>query len=84
MMKASGGKTYAEASAAAMASPTDAKLAGIKNTLFQGDMLRSSLLTAYAFSVLGMIAGYALPLVLAAAAVVFLLSLVSYAKTRRA
>jgi len=84
MMKSSGGKTYAEASTDARANPTDQKLAGIKNTLFQGDMLRSSLLTAYAFSVLGTIAGVAFPYVLLAAAVVFLLSLASFAKTRRA
>lgn len=84
MMKTSGGKSYAEASTESRANPTDQKLAGIKNTLFQGDMLRSSLLTAYAFSVLGTIAGVAFPFVLAAAAVVFLLSLASFAKTRRA
>lgn len=84
MMKASGGKTYAEVSTAAMASPQDQKLAGLKNTLFQGDMLRSSLLTAYAFSVFGTLAGYAFLLMLAAAAVVFLLALVCFAKARRA
>lgn len=59
MMKASGGKTYAEVSSAASANPKDTKLAALKTTLFQGDMLRSSLLTAYAFSVFGAIAGYA-------------------------
>ena len=84
MMKASGNKSYAEASAASMAAPTDLKLAGVKSTLFQGDMLRSSLLTAYAFSVLGTIAGYAFYLALAAAAVVFALTLFSLAKSRRA
>jgi adenylylsulfate kinase-like enzyme len=56
MMKASGGKTYSEVSTLAQASPQDAKLAGLKATLFQGDMLRSSLLTAYAFSRFGLIA----------------------------
>ena len=59
MMKSSGGKTYAEVSTAAMANPKDAKLAALKTSLFQGDMLRSSLLTAYAFSVFGAIANYA-------------------------
>lgn len=59
MMKASGGKTYAEVSALAMAAPQDAKLSALKTTLFQGDMLRSSLLTAYAFSVFGSIAHWA-------------------------
>ncbi len=59
MMGSSGGKTYAEVSSAAKAAPDDAKLAGLKTTLFQGDMLRSSLLTAYAFSQFATIAGYA-------------------------
>ena len=59
MMKSSGGKTYAEISTAAQANPKDAKLAALKTTLFQGDLLRSSLLTAYAFSVFGAIASYA-------------------------
>jgi hypothetical protein len=58
MMKVAGGKTYAEVSAAAKADPTNAKLAAQKTTLFQGDMLRSSLLTAYAFSRFGLIAYY--------------------------
>jgi hypothetical protein len=59
MMKASGGKTYAEVGALAAANPQDAKLAGLKSTLFQGDMLRSSLLTAFAFSRFGLIAHWA-------------------------
>ena len=59
MMKASGGKTYAEVSTLAAANKTDTKLAGLKSTLFQGDMLRSSLLTAYAFSRFGVIAHWA-------------------------
>ncbi len=83
MMKASGGKSYAEVSAAAMANPKDQKLAGLKTTLFQGDMLRTSLLTAYAFSVLGTIAGYAYPASLIAALVVLLLTLLSFGKARR-
>lgn len=83
MMKASGGKTYAEVSTASMASPDDKELAGLKATMFQGDMLRSSLLTAYAFSVFGMIAGVALPLVLALASVVIVLTGLSFAKSKR-
>jgi hypothetical protein len=83
MMKASGGKTYAEVSDAAKASPNDKTLATLKGTMFQGDMLRSSLLTAYAFSVFGMIAGYALPVVLGAAALLFLLTLMSFSRMYR-
>ncbi len=59
MMKASGGKTYAEVSALASADKTNTQLAGLKSTLFQGDMLRSSLLTAYAFSRFGLVAHWA-------------------------
>jgi hypothetical protein len=59
MMKASGGKTYAEVSTLASANKSDTKLAALKSTLFQGDMLRSSLLTAYAFSRFGLIAQWA-------------------------
>jgi len=44
MMKASGGKTYAEVSALTAADKTNPQLAALKSTLFQGDMLRSSLL----------------------------------------
>ena len=83
MMKASANKTYAEISAASMANPTDQKLAGLKGMLFQGDMLRSSLLTAYAFSVLGMIAGYALIVCLIGAAILLLGSLVSLTRAAR-
>jgi hypothetical protein len=59
MMKASGGKTYAEVSDLARVNPADPKLAALKNTMFQGDMLRSSLLTAYAFSRFGLVAHWA-------------------------
>jgi len=83
MMKASGGKTYAEASTAAMAAPTDTKLAGLKATLFQGDMLRSSLLTAYAFSVLGVIAGYAALACLIGATLLVLGSLLCFYRATR-
>lgn len=83
MMKASGGKTYAEVSAEVMANPQDKKLVELKNTLFQGDMLRSSLLTAYAFSVFGVIAGYGVVACLLAAIAIFLLSLFVYYKSKR-
>jgi hypothetical protein len=54
-----GGKTYSEVSAAAMANPTDAKLAGQKQALFQGETLRGLLLTAgYGYWTFGLIAGY--------------------------
>lgn len=84
MMKASANKTYAEISAASMANPTDQKLAGLKGMLFQGDMLRSSLLTAYAFSVLGMIAGYAVIVCLIGAALLLIGALMCFMRSDRA
>jgi len=84
MMKSSGGKTYAEASTASRLAPTDTKLAAVKATLFQGDMLRSSLLTAYAFSVLGTIAGYAAIVCLIGAALLLLGSILCFVKSARA
>lgn len=84
MMKSSGGKTYAEASTASRLAPTDTKLAAVKTTLFQGDMLRSSLLTAYAFSVLGTIAGYAAIVCLIGAGLLLIGSLVCFTKSARA
>ena len=53
-----GGKTYAQLSAAAMANPTNAKLAGPGSTLFKGETLRGMLLNAYAFWKLGQLALY--------------------------
>jgi hypothetical protein len=82
MMKASGGKTYAEVSEAAMANKSDTKLAALKNTLFQGDMLRSSLLTAYAFSVFGTIAGYATVASLALGLVFAIVAMAVFTKSR--
>jgi len=82
MMTASGGQTYAQVSTAAQTHPTDQKLAALKSVLFQGDMLRSSLLTAYAFSVFGMVAGYTVVACLLAAAVVILLALAALARSR--
>jgi hypothetical protein len=80
MMKASDGKTYAEVSALAMANPTDTKLAALKTTLFQGDMLRSSLLTAYAFSRFGLIAQWAAIACFAGALVMLILVLLGLAR----
>lgn len=55
-----GGKVYAEVSAEARLDPTNAKLAGQKATLFQGETLRGILLgTGYAYGTIGNIAGIA-------------------------
>jgi hypothetical protein len=42
-----GGKTYSQLSAESMAQPNNAKLAGLVNTVFKGETLRSMLLNAY-------------------------------------
>src|SRR5580658_721320 len=54
-----GGKTYSQLSAAAMAAPTNAKLAAQVDTIFKGTTLRSMLLNAYGWSQIGLFAGYA-------------------------
>ena len=51
-----GGKTYAQISAAAIANPTNAKLAAEAQTLFQGETLRGLLLYAWGWAVVGRIA----------------------------
>lgn len=84
MMKSSDGKTYAEVSEAARANPKDQKLSALKATLFQGDMLRSSLLTAYAFSRFGVIAYWAMAACLAGAGIMVLVFLFSFWHLRRA
>lgn len=73
MMKASGGLTYSEVSTKAMANPNDASLASLKTTLFQGDMLRASLLSAYGFSRFGAIAYWSMIAAFAGAAAMSLL-----------
>jgi hypothetical protein len=47
------GGVYAKVSAAAIAAPTNTKLAALKQTSFQGTTLRGLLLEAYAFSEIG-------------------------------
>ncbi len=48
-----GGKTYAQVSEAAIAQPTNTALAAQKATLFQGEMLRGTLLNAYGWAQFG-------------------------------
>ena len=72
---AGGGKTYAQLSSAAMADPTNNKLAGQVETMFKGETLRGLLLNAYAFDTMGTIAFYAAIAAFAGAAVLLVLSL---------
>ena len=78
-----GGKTYAQLSAAAMANPNDAKLAGQVATTFKGETLRGMLLNAYAFWKMGQIALYAAIASFVGAGLMLLLSLLGFAHLRR-
>ncbi len=71
LSKIAGGKTYSQVSTAAMADPTNAKLAGQKATLFQGETLRGMLLNAYAWGTLGNYIWYAAVALAVAAGAVF-------------
>lgn len=53
-----GGKTYSEVSNEAKKNPDDKKLQTQKQTLFQGEVLRGTLLNAYAFWTIGVLAKY--------------------------
>lgn len=58
--KVADGKTYAEVSAEALKDPTNTKLQGQKQTLFQGETLRGLLLgDGYAYWTFGILAKYA-------------------------
>jgi len=81
-----GGQTYAQLSAAAMADPSNTKLAGEVATVFKGDTLRSILLNTYGWWQVGQFAWYAaIGLAVAAVAVfgAFLFELYSWAASRK-
>ena len=78
-----GGKTYSQLSAAAMAQPTNAKLAGQVATIFKGTTLRSMLLEAYGFWTIGQIALIAAVCSYAAAGLMLILSLFGFVHLRR-
>jgi len=78
-----GGKTYSEASAAAMAAPNDAKLAGVVATLFKGETLRGLLLYGYAFWQIGQIAMYAALVAYLGGILFLLLAMLGFMHARR-
>jgi hypothetical protein len=78
LSKVAGGQTYAQVSAAAIAAPTNAKLAEQKATLFQGETLRSILLTAWGWSLVGTIATLAGLLLIVLGAILLLLPLANW------
>jgi len=79
----SGGKTYAQLSAQALADPTNTKLSGLVDTVFRGETLRGLLLNAYAFWKMGQIALYGAIVAYVGAGLMLLLSLLGFAHLRR-
>ena len=77
------GKTYAEVSSAAQASPDDPKLQGQVQTLFRGETLRGMLLNAYAFWKIGQIALYSAIVSFVGAAIMLVLTLLGLRHLRR-
>ena len=59
LKEVAGGKTYAQVSSAALADPTNTKLAGQVQTLFRGETLRGLLLNTYGWWTIGTVALYA-------------------------
>jgi hypothetical protein len=78
LSKIAGGQTYAQVSTAALAAPTNAKLAEEKATLFQGETLRGLLLNAWGWSLVGTIATLAGILLIVLGAILFLLPLANW------
>ena len=78
-----GGKTYSELSAAAMADPNNAQLAGQVATVFKGETLRGLLLYGYAFWQIGQIAMYAALVAYLGGVLFLLLALLGFVHARR-
>lgn len=83
LSEVAGGKTYAQLSAAAMASPDDAKLQGQVATMFKGETLRGLLLNAYAFDTMATVALWAGIASLIAAVVMLILSVLGFVHLSR-
>jgi hypothetical protein len=78
LSEVAGGQTYAQVSAAAIAAPTNTKLAGEVATLFKGETLRGLLLNAWGWSVVGSIATLAGLILILVGAILFLLPLLNW------
>lgn len=78
-----GGKTYAEASNASRANPSDAKLAAQVQTLFRGETLRGLLLNAYAFWKIGQLALMGSIVAFTAAAIMLVLTALGFWHARK-
>ncbi len=78
-----GGKTYSQLSAQAMANPGDAKLAATVNTVFKGETLRSMLLNAYGWWKVSQLAYIASLVLFGLGTVSFLAGVFGFARIRR-
>jgi hypothetical protein len=78
LSKIAGGQTYAQVSTAALAAPTNVKLAEEKATLFQGETLRGLLLGAWGWSVVGTVASIVGLILILLGGVLFLLPLANW------
>jgi hypothetical protein len=78
-----GGKTYAEVSSLALASPDDPALAGQAATLFKGETLRGLLLNAFAFWKMGQLALIGSVAAFVLAAIMLVLTLLGFWHLRR-
>jgi len=78
-----GGQTYAQLSAKAQADPSNTALANQVQLMFQGQTLRSMLLTAYAFGMFAVIAQWSVAAALILAVVMLILTLIGVRQYRR-
>jgi len=83
LSKIGGGKTYSELSAQSQVNPSDTALAAKVSTLFQGEMLRGTLLNAYAFDTMAVVAGLAAVGAFIGAIVFVILSLLGFAHAKK-
>jgi hypothetical protein len=79
----SGGKTYSQLSAEAIAQPNNTQLAGLVNTVFKGETLRSMLLNAYGWWKVSQITYIASLIAFGLAGLVFIGSLFGLALGRK-
>lgn len=79
-----GGKTYSELSTESRANPDDKALAGKVETVFRGETLRGTLLTAYAFDSMAVVAQFAAYAALVAGFILTLLSLLGFQHAEKA
>ena len=79
----SGGKTYAQLSAASIADPNNTKLSGLVATVFKGETLRSMLLNAYGWWKVSQIAYIASLVAFGLGTVSLLAGIFGFARIRR-